>query len=83
MLKDKKMGKEILLFKEPISSRNPYNFLKGKKFIVSYENLATYCNLFMHGQQGLGIEDVKWHTKKIDKKDCAIFLRKISDVDDS
>ena len=30
----------------------------------------------------LGIEDVKWCTKKIDKKDCAIFLRKISDVDD-
>ena len=25
---DKKTGKEILLFEEPISSRNPYNFLK-------------------------------------------------------
>ena len=83
MLIDKKMGNEILLFGEPILSRNPYNFLKGKKFIVSYENLATYCNLFMHAQWGLSIEDVKWHTKKIDNEDCAIFLRKISDVDDS
>ena len=37
----------------------------------------------MHMQQVLRIEDVKWHTKKIDKEDCAIFLRNICDVDNS
>ena len=83
MLIDKKTGKEIVMFEEPISSRNPYNFLKGKKYIVLYENLGSYCNSFMHVQRILGIEDVKWHTKKIDKKDCTIFLRNISDVKDS
>ena len=80
---DKKTGKGIVMFEEPISLRNPCNFLKGKKYIVVYENLGSYCNSFMHVQRTLGIEDVKWHTKKIDKKDCTIFLRKICDVEDS
>ena len=76
MLLDKKTGKEIVMFQEPISLRNPYNFLKGKKYIVPYDS-------FMHVQRTLGIEDVKWCTKKTDKKDCTIFLRKICDVEDS
>ena len=37
----KKIGKEIVMFEKPILSRNPYNFLKGKKYIVPYENLAV------------------------------------------
>ena len=63
------------MFDEPISSHNPFNFLNGKKYIVTYESLTKYCNSFMHVQQTLGISDVKWRTKKIDRKECAIFLR--------
>ena len=35
----------------------------------------------MHMQQTLGISDVKWRTKKIDKKECAIFLRQVGKDD--
>ena len=72
MLIDKNTGKEITMF-EPISSHNPFNFLNGKKYIVTNESLPKY-NSFMHIQRILGISDVKWRLKKIDKKDCAIFL---------
>ena len=74
MLIDKNTGKEITMFEEPISSCNPFNFLNGKKYIMTYKSLPKYCNSFMHIQRSLGISDVKWRTKKIDKKDCAIFL---------
>ena len=33
----------------------------------------------MHIQRDLGISDVKWRTKKIDKKDYAIFLRHVGE----
>ena len=62
-----------MMFDKPIESHNPYNFLNEKKYIVTYESLTKYCNSFMHVQETLGISDVKWRTKKIDKKECAIF----------
>ena len=74
MLIDISNGKEIMMFDEPISSHNLYNFLNGKKYIVTYESLTKYYNSFMHVQQTLSISDVKWRTKKIDKKECVIFL---------
>ena len=74
MLKDKNTGKEITMFEEPISSHNPFIFLNGKKYIMTYESYLKYCNSFMHVQRSLGISNVKWRMKKIDKKDCAIFL---------
>ena len=64
----------MLMFDEPISTWNPFNFLNGKKYIVMYDSLLKYCNSFIHIQRSLGISDVKWRMKIIDKKDCAIFL---------
>ena len=78
MLIDKKTGKKIIMFEESISLQNPYSSLKGKKYIVLYDNLGSYCNSFVHVQRTLCIEDVKWRTEKIDKNDCTIFLRKMS-----
>ena len=72
---DKNVGKELIMFDKPISSWNPFNFLNRKKCIVTYESLLKYCNSFVHIQRSLGISDVKWRMKKINKKDCAIFLR--------
>ena len=69
------------MFDEPISSQNPYNFLNMKKYIVTYESLLKYCNSFMHVQRSLEISDVKWRMKKINKKDCAIFLQHMGNDD--
>ena len=69
------------MFDEPISSHNPFNFLKRKKYIVTYVSLPKYCNSFMHIQRSLGMSDVKWRTKKIDKKDYAIFLQCMGEDD--
>ena len=52
---------------------NLFNFLNRNKYIVAYKSLPKYCNSFMHIQRSLRISDAKWRTKKIDKKDYAIF----------
>ena len=70
-----------MMFDVRISSRNLNNFLNGKKYIVTYESLTKYCNSFMHMQQTLGTSDVKWRIKKIDRKECAIFLRRVGEDD--
>ena len=82
MIIDKKTGKEITMFEQLISSRQPYSFLKGQKYIISYEELSSYVRSFMHVQRTLGIADLHWRTKKIDKKECCIFVKKV-DEDDS
>ena len=70
------------MFEQLISLRQPYSFLKGQKYIVSYEELSSYVRSFMHVQRTLGIADLHWRTKKIDKKECCIFVKKV-DEDDS
>ena len=79
---DKKTGKELTMFNQPISSRQPYSLLKGQKYIVSYDELPSYARSFMHIQKTLAIADLHWRTLKIDKKECCIFVKKV-DEDDS
>ena len=56
------------MFDEPISSHNPFTFLSGKKYIMTYKSLPKYCNSFMHVQRSLGISDVKWRMKKLTRR---------------
>ena len=71
-----------MMFEQPISSRQPYTFLKGQKYIVSYDELSSYTRSFMHIQRTLAIANLHWKTQKIDKKECCIFVKKV-DKDNS
>ena len=79
MIIDKKTGKELMMFKQPISLRQPYSFLKRQKYIVYYDKLSSYARSFMHVQRTLGIADLHWRTKKNDKKECCIFVIKVDE----
>ena len=47
----------------------PHSFLKGQKYIVSCDELSSYARSFMHVQRTLGIANLHWRTKIIDKKE--------------
>ena len=67
------------MFEQPILSRQPYSFLKGQKYIISYEELSSYMRSCIHIQRTLSTADLHWRTKKINKKECCIFVKKVDE----
>ena len=78
---DKKTGKELVMFERPISSRQPYTFLKGQKNIVSYDELSRYARSFMHVQRTLAIANGTGELKKSTRRNAALFVKKVEEDD--